>query len=93
MFEMESYQWGHFNHRSYCGVFLGSTGGDESLPSMDTEEKAAVKLNFRPLLPEDDEDEDVPDMDACGDDNLVETSVSVNIVVEHFLNKDIVDLI
>jgi len=68
----------------------GSTGGDESLPSMDTEEKAAVKLNFRPLLPEDDEDEDVPDMDACGDDNLVETSATSQ-PNDYFIKEEPVD--
>lgn len=42
------------------------------MPSMDTQE-SSVKRNFKPLIPQDDEDEDLLDMDDVGDDNLVET--------------------
>lgn len=42
------------------------------MPSMDTQE-SSVKRNFKPLIPQDDEDEDILDMDDVGDDNLVET--------------------
>ncbi|XP_024383490.1 autophagy-related protein 3 isoform X2 [Physcomitrium patens] len=48
---------------------------DEIVPSMDTQE-SSVKRNFKPLIPQDDEDEDILDMDDVGDDNLVETDDS-----------------
>lgn len=49
------------------------------MPSMDTQE-TSMRRSFRPLVPQDDEDEDALDMDDVGDDNLVETEmVSSNI--------------
>jgi len=52
---------------------------DEIVPSMDTQE-SSVRRSFRPLVPQDDEDDDALDMDDVGDDNLVETEmVSINI--------------
>ena len=44
------------------------------MPSMDTQE-TSVKRSFRPLVPQDDEDDDALDMDDVGDDNLVETEM------------------
>lgn len=52
---------------------MGAVGssGEECMASMDVEEP--VKVNIRPLIPQDDEDCDVPDMLDCEDsDNLVE---------------------
>ncbi len=48
--------------------------GEECLASIDAEEPA--KSSFRPSIPQDDEDSDVPDMLECEDlDNVVENDV------------------
>ncbi|KAG0553932.1 hypothetical protein KC19_12G050300 [Ceratodon purpureus] len=52
---------------------------DEVVPSMDAQESSArPSRNFRPLVPQDDEDDDVLDMDDVGDDNLVEANDSLS---------------
>lgn len=54
--------------------FVENKDEDEIVPSMDTQESSArPSRSFRPLVPQDDEEDDVLDMDDVGDDNLVET--------------------
>jgi ubiquitin-like-conjugating enzyme ATG3 len=56
------------------GIDRGSKG-EECLASIDAEEPA--KSSFRPSIPQDDEDSDVPDMLECEDlDNVVENDVA-----------------
>lgn len=45
------------------------------MPSMDSQETSSVRRSFRPLVPQDDDDEDAMDMDEVDDDNLVETAM------------------
>lgn len=44
------------------------------MPSMDTQESSS-RRKIRPLVPQDDDDEDALDMDDVDDDNLVETEM------------------
>jgi hypothetical protein len=55
-------------------VAVVGSKGEECLASIDAEEPA--KSSFRPSIPQDDEDSDVPDMLECEDlDNVVENDV------------------
>ncbi|XP_024383483.1 autophagy-related protein 3 isoform X1 [Physcomitrium patens] len=65
----------HGIDRVFGWGWLENKTEDEIVPSMDTQE-SSVKRNFKPLIPQDDEDEDILDMDDVGDDNLVETDDS-----------------
>ncbi|KAH9575846.1 hypothetical protein CY35_01G132500 [Sphagnum magellanicum] len=57
------------------GIDRVGSSGEECVASMDVEEP--VKVNIRPLILQDDEDCDVPDMLDCEDsDNLVENDVA-----------------
>lgn len=50
---------------------------DEIVPSMDTQESSArPSRSFGPLVPQEDDEDDVLDMEDVGDDNLVETDDS-----------------
>jgi hypothetical protein len=56
-------------------VAVVGSKGEECLASIDAEEPA--KSSFRPSIPQDDEDSDVPDMLECEDlDNVVENDVA-----------------
>jgi ubiquitin-like-conjugating enzyme ATG3 len=56
-------------------VAVVGSKGEECLASIDAEEPA--KSSFRPSIPQDDEDSDVPDMLECDDlDNVVENDVA-----------------
>jgi ubiquitin-like-conjugating enzyme ATG3 len=47
------------------------------VPSMDSQE-TSVRRSFRPLVPQDDDDDDAMDMDEVDDDNLVETAMGAD---------------
>ena len=67
-------------------VFVESKD-EEVVPSMDTQESSArPSRSFRPLVPQDEEEDDVVDMDDVGDDNLVETD-DVSSIIETSLSR------
>jgi hypothetical protein len=56
------------------------------VPSMDTQESSArPSRSFGPLVPQDDDEDDVLDMEDVGDDNLVETD-DVSFIVKTSLS-------
>ncbi|KAG0553931.1 hypothetical protein KC19_12G050300 [Ceratodon purpureus] len=63
---------------------------DEVVPSMDAQESSArPSRNFRPLVPQDDEDDDVLDMDDVGDDNLVEANDTRHLLQPELVLEDV----
>lgn len=56
---------------------------------MDSQE-TSVRRSFRPLVPQDDDDDDAMDMDEVDDDNLVETamvSIYLHFIIWKFDSK------